>query len=130
MSNKESEIEVKHFFRLKKVCNDCPFRSDHRIINLGAKRIKGIVSDLEDDDRPFSCHKTTEVSGFDSSDYAQCIGALSFLVKRGTLANNYLFRLAQFYGFLSDDFLESLNDIDFIFNSLSGLVEAHEEPNF
>jgi hypothetical protein len=71
-----------------KPCKDCPFRHDRRMVrSLGGERVAGILRDVVDGGRTFTCHETTpEGASFkgkrhDPKKEQHCAGALILLEK-------------------------------------------------
>jgi hypothetical protein len=84
---------IKTHFRLKRPCQNCPFKKKGAI-ELEPGRLKGIVEGLlKDDASSFPCHKTVHCSAggeFDdegnyiaSGHEAMCAGAAAYLSKVG-----------------------------------------------
>ncbi|MFC6674062.1 hypothetical protein [Marinobacterium aestuariivivens] len=80
-------------FRLKKPCQNCPFRIEGAI-ELAPGRLEGIVKDIvENDMTTFHCHKTVhsknggewdeEGNYVASGQEAMCAGAAAYLMKVG-----------------------------------------------
>lgn len=103
-------------FNLKKMCANCPFRSDGAAIQLAEGRLEGIKADLLTDDyKTFMCHKTVhgknggewDEEGEDyrpSGSESACVGALAFLYREGRLP--ILARLALMSGDLTEEQLQ------------------------
>lgn len=86
---------IKHYYRLKKPCGNCPFLKTNGI-ELRPGRVKGIAQQLmKDDDSTFTCHKTVhspeggqwdnveeEAEGkyIPSGHEAMCAGAAAYLM--------------------------------------------------
>lgn len=92
MSCTESKDPIRHYFRLKQPCANCPFRKVGAI-ELRPGRVEGIISGLLDEDSSsFDCHKTVHSSrggtwsdeqGYQPSGHeAMCAGAAALLMKR------------------------------------------------
>ena len=84
-------------YKLKKPCENCPFRSDKRF-HLAENRIKEITNGLLDEDVPFACHKTTTEIGKSCSDKGaqHCAGALIFLEQMNK--SHRMMRVAAYIG--------------------------------
>jgi hypothetical protein len=63
--------------KLKKPCNNCPFRAKGAI-ELMPGRVPGIIEFLRNDLNFFQCHKTTYS---DTPEESMCMGALAFMFK-------------------------------------------------
>lgn len=87
--------EIRHFFGLKRACDECPFRLTRKFLRRG-KRIE-ISQQLLNLDMTFLCHKTYNRK--DMTKQKHCAGALIVLQKTGHLFHNLMFRLAAKYGF-------------------------------
>lgn len=82
-------------FRLKKVCADCPFRSDVPFHGLSADRIEEIAGSLRDGE-VFHCHKTLDYDRADETGQGEgtpvvessqmCAGALATMEKGGEVS--------------------------------------------
>lgn len=91
-----SKSPIQQFFRLRKACDNCPFRKEGAA-ELRPGRLKGIIdSMLANDHESFQCHKTVhnprtggewddDGSYQSSGDEGMCFGALAYLVKAGRL---------------------------------------------
>ena len=107
-------MEIRHLFRMKRPCSDCPFLKKGGIY-LERGRIESIKSELmSNDERPFMCHKTTYATGgVDNEETGQyqpsgkesyCAGAMAFLHANNRA--NVAMRLGSALGMLD------LNDLD------------------
>lgn len=77
-------------FRLKKVCSNCPFRSDREFHGLREERVRALGQALKDG-AIFHCHKTVkydedeetgkETHNLEKSQF--CAGALATIIKGG-----------------------------------------------
>ncbi|EOY8740426.1 hypothetical protein ACQFG6_006100 [Klebsiella michiganensis] len=108
-------MNVKHFFKMKRPCADCPFLKGGGI-PLEDGRIEQIKRDLmEDDERPFQCHKTTYSTGgtydedtekyLPSGKEVYCAGSMVFLYANRRM--NVPMRLGLIYGALDIADLEA-----------------------
>lgn len=104
-------------FRLKRPCNNCPFRKTGGI-ELQPGRLDGIIRSLTEDDMTgFPCHKTTHGEGTDEDEdgnyiangkEAMCVGAMTYLhkIRQPTVA----MRIAFAFGILNKERLERWSD--------------------
>ncbi|HGL3854507.1 TPA: hypothetical protein ACKE3U_003836 [Klebsiella aerogenes] len=108
-------MDIKRLFQMKRPCPDCPFLKSGGI-DLHEGRLEQIkVGLLEDDQRPFQCHKTTYSTGggYDeesgryvpSGKEVYCAGAMTFLYANRRM--NVPMRLGIIYGALNIDDLEA-----------------------
>lgn len=121
------------YFRLRKMCANCPFRRDGHAIPLNPGRLEGIVDDLlQDDMSTFQCHKTVhcDKGGEWDEDYkylpsgheAMCAGAMGYLYKAGrpTVA----MRMALALGLLTEAELSHMADEIIDLLPVNGYPEA------
>lgn len=112
-------------FRLKKVCADCPFRSD-RPFPLGGQRAEEIADALKMG-LSFNCHKTIvygedeqgrDTHGGDKQQF--CAGALATIIKGGHA--NGVVQIAERLGLRDPD--EFDHDAQPVYDNLDEWVEA------
>lgn len=100
-------------FTLKKPCQDCPFRKDCSKVILPEYRAEELAGyGLED--KTFPCHMAKED--------VQCVGSLHLTDKVRGVNSNFLFRLAQMWGFFNYSLLKGR---DLIFDSVKEMVAHH-----
>lgn len=115
-------------FNLHRPCADCPFRKDVAFYLRDARRLE--IAESLSHDGTFVCHKTTDGDWSDEGEYTptgnevHCAGALLVMVKGDELRNNYMMRLAIFYGWLDPEKLDTSAPV---FDSLDGFIKG--EPN-
>ena len=112
-------MTIKDYFKLKKPCDNCPFRKVGAI-ELSDGRLDGIIEHLESDDRQsFACHKTVhnERTGGewdDDDEYhpsgkeSECVGAMVYLLKTGN--PSVQMRIGAAMGVLDFNALRALSD--------------------
>jgi len=108
-------------FSMKKPCNNCPFRTDDKAIELRAGRIEGIAQDLESNDRAvFPCHKTNLLSDADTNQH--CYGAMKCLANTGN--ESVPMRMAASLGML--DMKELRDSEQPIAKNIGEITSAHK----
>ena len=105
-------------FRLRKPCNNCPFRRGG-LIGLHPERIEEIVNGPA-----FQCHKTVDYSE-DTPGQGdrpqQCAGLMAFLHKIDQ--PNQIMQVAERLGYLDTDALDGRD----VYDSLGEVVAAHAQ---
>lgn len=99
--------KILRMFRGKRACKGCPFHNKP-IIHLQKGRIREIVDGLEGENELFPCHTVAYMT---DEPKMQCVGALIFMIKRGTLYNNFAIRLASIFGEFDPDSLKGRSEI-------------------
>jgi len=110
-------------FKLKKVCDDCPFRSDIRPY-IRPDRAEEISDALLVNDGWFSCHKTTTSIGKTNRDKGaqHCVGAILFSEKQGYA--NQMMRIAERFGDYDKNEIELVNKDVPIYDSPEQFIDA------
>ncbi|EGT5675343.1 hypothetical protein AGJ34_20450 [Cronobacter dublinensis subsp. dublinensis] len=114
-------LNIKKLFAMRQPCKNCPFLKEHGI-ELVEGRLDNIKQDLlNDDQRPFFCHKTTYETGghtdVETGNYkpsgqeSYCMGAMAFLYARHRV--NVPMRLGLAMGLLDqEDIKKAINFIE------------------
>ena len=116
---------------LKRPCNNCPFRRDTLKGWLGRSRAQGLIDDMINDHRSFSCHKTTVPGEEDDPETAgtrvygdkteECAGGMILLHK--TQQPNMAMRLGYVYKMFDGN---ELKDQHLVFDTPEEFVDHHD----
>ena len=115
-------------FNLKKPCKNCPFRKDSTKGWLGFQRSKEIVDDVLDNDKTFSCHKTTGAETGEEiprEQHSFCAGALILLEKEKGYFASLPVRMAKMFGWFDESEM-SQEDFDNVFDSRNDMCYHHK----